>query len=507
MTAEGTRAVPGDLEGPGSAQGSTGLGRRAARGAVVTVGGQLARMCVQLASVVVLARLLAPEDYGLLAMVVVIVGVGEILRDFGLSSAAVQAKELSTRQRDNLLWLNGAIGLVLQATLFLGAGVVAAVYDRPELVGVAQVLSVSFLLNGLATQYRADLVRRLEFVRLAVVDITASAVALLAAVGVALAGGGYWALVTQTLTQAGVLLLGLALAAHWLPGLPRRAPMRGLLTFGWRLAGTQLIGYASNNIDNLLIGLRFGAGPLGLYNRGFHLLMTPLTQLRAPSTTVALPVLSRLQDEPQRYLEFVRRGQLALGYTLVVGLGMVVAAAEPITAIFLGPQWSEVAPILRLLATAGIFQTLAYVGYWIYLSKNLTADLLRYTLLTSAIKVTCIAVGSVWGVLGVAVGFAVAPALAWPLSLWWLSRRARIPTGSLFTGALRILAGVGVAVVAAVAVDLAAAELPAVARLALTLAVTAATYGLLALVARPVRADLAGVLALGRLGLRRAAPA
>lgn len=497
MTAGAARVTP---SGPG-------LGRRAARGAVVTVGGQLTRMCVQLVSVVVLARLLTPEDYGLLAMVTVIVGIGEILRDFGLSSAAVQARELSRQQRDNLLWLNGAIGLVLLAALYLGAGAVAAAFDRTELVGVAQALSISFLLNGLATQYRADLVRRLEFVRLAVVDITASASALVAAVVVALAGGEYWALVTQVLTQAGVLLLGLAVAARWLPRLPRRAPMRGLLTFGWRLMGTQLIGYAGNNVDNLIIGLRFGAGPLGLYNRGFHLLMTPLTQLRAPSTTVALPILSRLQDEPQRYLEFVRRGQLALGYTLVAGLGMVVAAAEPVTAIFLGPAWTEVTPILRLLATAGIFQTLAYVGYWIYLSKGLTADLLRYTLLTSAIKVVCIAVGSLWGVLGVAVGFAVAPAIAWPLSLWWLSRRARIRTGRLFTGALRILAAVAVAVLAATAVDVAAADLPAVARLLLTVVVTVATYGLLALLVRPVRADLAGVLELARLGLRRAAPA
>jgi len=470
---------------------------------MVTLGGQGARMVIQTGAVMILARLLDPEDYGLLAMVVVIVGVGEIFRDFGLSSAAIQAPELSRAQRDNLFWINTAIGLTLAGLLFLAAGLVAAVYDRPELTDVSRALAGTFALNGLATQYRADMVRRLRFGQLAIAETAAPAVALLVAILVATSGGGYWALVAQTLTQAGIILVVLVISARWLPRLPRRAPMRGLLRFGGHLLGSQLIGYASNNVDTLLIGLRFGAGPLGFYNRAFHLLMAPLNQLRAPSTTVALPVLSRLQDDPVRYGAFLLRGQLTLGYSLVAGLGVVVAAAEPVTAIFLGAKWITVVPILRLLAVAGIFQTLAYVGYWVYLSRSLTADLMRYTLLTASIRVACIAVGSVWGVVGVAAGYAVAPALAWPLSIWWLSRRTDIPARALVQGALRILGALVFSAGASAVLVGALVDQPEFVRLVAAVAATIAGYGLAAAAVPAVRRDLAGVVEVARLGVRR----
>ncbi|HEY3438993.1 MAG TPA: lipopolysaccharide biosynthesis protein, partial [Actinotalea sp.] len=417
-----------------------GLGGRAARGAMVTLGGQISRMLIQIVSVAVLARLLTPEDYGLLAMVTVVVGVGEIFRDFGLSSATIQSPTLTRAQRDNVFWVNTGIGFILAVLLFAGAPLLAQIYHRPELVDVSRALSATFLLNGLATQYRADLIRRLRFLQLAVAETSAPAAALVVAILVARAGGGHWALVAQSLTQATAMLVVLSVTARWLPRRPQRGqPMAGLLRFGRRLVVTQLIGYASNNTDALLIGLRFGAGPLGYYNRAFSLLMTPLNQLRAPTTTIALPVLSRLQDDDSRFDHFLRRGQLTMGYTLVAGLGVVAAAAEPVTAIFLGERWVTVAPILRLLAVAGIFQTLSYVGYWVYLSRNLTAELLRYTLVTAAIRVVCIVTGSNWGVLGVAAGYALAPALAWPLSIWMLSRRTSIPARSLGLGALRLL--------------------------------------------------------------------
>ncbi|MCU1431154.1 MAG: lipopolysaccharide biosynthesis protein, partial [Actinotalea sp.] len=453
------RPVTRRTAGTGAAGGTPpagpagGLRRQAARGAFVTLTGQVSRMVIQLAAVAVLARLLGPEDYGLIAMVVVVVGIGEIFRDFGLSSAAIQAPELSRTQRDNLVWVNTAIGLTLAAIVYLCAGLIAEAYDRPELIAVTQALAGTFVLNGIATQYRADLVRRLLLSRLAVVEIAAALAALVVAVLLAASGAGYWALVAQTLVQAATLLISMMVAARWLPRLPRRAPMGGLLRFGGRLVGTQLIGYASNNTDALLVGLRFGAGPLGIYNRAFHLVMTPLTQLRAPSTTVALPVLSRLQADVPRYSSFVLRGQVALGYTLVAGMGLVAAAAVPVTAVLLGPDWDAVAPLLRLIAAAGAFQTLSYVGYWIYLSRNLTADLLRYTLVSSAIRVACLCVGSIWGVQGVAAGYAVAAALEWPLSIGWLSRRTEIPARGLFVGALRILVCVTVASLAAAGTD------------------------------------------------------
>lgn len=476
------------------------LGARAARGAAVTLGAQGAKVLVQVASVVVLARLLSPHDYGLIAMVVAIIGVGELVRDFGLSSAAIQAPTLSTKQRDNLFWINAGIGVVLAIIVYLGAGLVALIYNEDALIPIARALCLTFVLNGLATQYRADLVRRLKFARLATADITAPAIALAFAIVAGFLGWGFWALVVQQLTQALVLLVIVAVSAHWIPGLPKRGTELGpLLRFGGNLLATQLVGYISNNVDSVVIGVRFGTNALGFYSRAFQLLMTPLNQVRIPLTTVALPVLSRLNGEVRRSNEYICQGQLALGYTLMAGLGLVAGASEPIAAIFLGDQWLSVAPILRLLAIAGIFQTVAFVGYWVYVSRGLTGDLFRYTLISSAIKVVCILIGSQWGVLGVAAGYAIAPALSWPISFWWLSRRTELPTKRLYGGAGRILAFVMVTGGAAGLVSFLLVSFGPWAQLGAAILTTAGVYGLAALIVRPIRRDLSLVIRLIRL--------
>lgn len=418
-----------------------GLGAIAARSAFVTMAGQVARIVIQLVSVIILARLLSPHDYGLLAMVMAVVAVADVFRDFGLSSAAIQAKTLSTRQRDNLFWLNAGIGVILVVVICAISPLLAMFFRQAELTLITCAVAATFLLGGLATQHRADLQRRLLFRRLTVADVVSPLTALVVAVLLALAGAGYWALVAQQVVQGLVNLIMVVIAAGWLPGRYRRdVSMRPFLRFGGQLAGGELIHYLGANFDALLIGARFGAVPLGLYNRGFQLLMRPLGQLRAPMTSVALPVLSRLHDDDGRYGEYLRIGQRAMGYTLVLGLGLVIGAGEPIVAIFLGDQWGGVAPIMQWLALCGIFETLAFVGYWTYVSKGLGRQLLHFTIMSTAIKIIGISIGSVWGVTGVAAGYALAEVASWPLSFAWLRRSSGVDIRPLITGGLRIVA-------------------------------------------------------------------
>jgi O-antigen/teichoic acid export membrane protein len=263
------------------------------------------------------------------------------------------------------------------------------------------------------------------------------------------------------------------------------------------VAGTQVVHHLSQNLDNLVLGLRAGPAELGVYSRGFQLLMTPLNQLRSPATTVAVPVLARLQDDLPRAGDYLRRGQLALGYPLVAAMALGAGAAVPLVDLLLGPDWHEVAPVLALLAVAGSAQTLSFVGSWVYLSRGLSGPLLRYTVLTLLLKAVCIAAGSSFGVVGVAAGYATAALLEWPLSLWWLSRITVLPFRSLVGGALRItLCSTVAGTVCFLATEL-FASWPSVGRLAAGLAAGGATYGLTALVPA-VRADLASVAAWGR---------
>lgn len=479
-----------------------GLGNAAARGVLVTLGAQGLRIAVQILSVVILARLLTPHDYGLLAMVTAIIGVAEIFRDFGLSSAAIQARSLSTKQRDNLFWINTALGLALSTLVFFSAPLLAAIYRQPDLVPIAQALAWMFLVNGMATQYRADLNRRMQFFRLAAADVLSPLIALAVAMTIALQGGGYWSLVAQQLTQFMVMFAIVVACGKWLPRRPsRKTSMDGMLIFGWNLVATQLVGYVSKNADALVIGLRFGTSQLGLYNRAFQLLMTPLNQIRAPSTTVAIPILSRLQEDNERYSRFLQRGQVALGYTLVIGLAAVAGAGVPVTELFLGSQWQDAAPVLSLLAAAGAFQTLSYVGYWVYVSKGLTKYLFRYSIMEAVVTVALIIGGSQWGIVGVAAAYALAQAINWPLSFWWLSRWAAIPLRHLYFAALRItLVSVAVCGAARWASDLVPEPMIAVLAACVAGALVLLTGGLLS---SHIRRDLASVLDIGRRAIRK----
>ena len=488
---------------PGGPARAQRLGTVAARGASVTVGGQLTRVLVQVLSLAVLSRLLGPADYGLVALALAVVAVGEVFREFGLSAAAVQAKSLNPRQRDGLFWVNAYLGATLTLTVAVGAPVLALAFSEPRLTPIARVLALTFLLNGCAAQFRAGLQRQLRFSALASVDVVSQLLAALIGVVLALRGAGYWALVAQQVSQAAAALLLVVVLGGWLPRRPSRGEgLRPFLRYGWNYLGGQLIAYLGKNADSLVIGAHFGPVPLGYYNRAYQVLMGPLGQLRAPTTTVALPILSRLQDDQRRYGEYVVRGQVALGYTFLPAIAIAAGAADPLVRVVLGDRWLPVVPIFAALACAAIFDTLPYVGYWVYLSRGLTPHLLRYTAAATALRIACIAIGSTWGPVGVAVGIAAAAGASWPLSLWRLSRLTPLPLAALVRGGLRILAMVGAAGAVSYGVSQALGGWHPLPRLAAATAAALGVYALAGLALRSVRHDEGTILDILRRVLR-----
>lgn len=491
---------------PSTGARSGGLGSTAARGALTMLTGQGMRILLQFAGVVILARLLSPHDYGLLAIVVVIIGVGEIFRDFGLSSAAVRAPELTSEQGTNLFWINTGIGVVLGGALFAAAAPLAAVYGQVEVRPIAQAMAIIFVLNGLATQFRAHLMRGLRFRWLAIVDVLAAALALGVAIGGALLGWEYWALVAQQITQALVILMGAVLGARWRPGKPRRdVSVRSFLRFGGNLVLSQVVNYGTNNVDTALVGYAYGAAPLGLYNRAYQLVVTPLSQIQSPVTSVAIPILSKIQDDQRRFSAYLVRGQLALGYPISLGLATIAIAAEPVVELMLGQKWLAAVPLLQLFALAGIARNLAFVGYWVYVVRGLSGSLFRYSLVTGAIRVLCIVIGSHWGVVGVAAGLAFAPWLAWPISLLWLSRVTTVPTRALYTGALRIIGVAGLSAGMTLAIMATLPSMPALLSILLTGVVMVGAVGLLCLVPI-IRRDAKDLIAVAVLVKKRKRP-
>jgi PST family polysaccharide transporter len=426
-----------------------GLGTTAARGAVSTVFWQSNRALLQLGSVVVLSRLVSPGDFGLLSMVVALTGFGELLRDFGLSMAAVQAKTLSPGQKSNLFWINAAIGLLLTIAVFLLSWPIAAFYGEPDLVVIARWISLTFLMNGLATQFRAELNRRLRFTALSLSELVPQALGLGMGIAVALGKGGYPALIAQQLTVAACGLAFVALTARWWPGLPdRHSAVSPLLRFGAGLAGTQSLAYVTKNIDNVAIGYVWGPAALGIYGRAYQLVMMPLGQFTAPLSRVAIPVLTRLADDPVAFLRYLRAGQSAAAFFNCATYGLIFGLADPFVRVALGERWLAMVPIVQALSIGGIFRGLGQASYWIFVAKGLTGRQFAFYLVTQPMIIVMMLVGLPWGGVGVAIGHSMAYAFFWYAQLRHVGRVTSIDSSVLLRDGASIVLVVALPVAA-----------------------------------------------------------
>lgn len=462
----------------------------AARGAATTLGGQWIRFVVQLATIAVLARILAPGDFGVLSMVMAIAGIATLLGDFGLSMASIQSQSLTAGQRSNLFWINLGSGVVLSALVYALAVPIAGFYGRPELVEVCQALSLVFLLNAAAAQFKAEVSRSLRFRWLAGADVIAQVVASGAAIVAALAGWSYFALVLQQVLLALVTLVVLAIGARWLPGLPSRsADIRSLLGFGANTMGVQFVNYISGNADSVLIGRVWGAEALGVYDRAYQIFRMPMQQIAAPMTRVAFPLLSRMQNSPE-FDRYVQRAQLLLAYGMGGVFFLAAAVADPLIEIALGPGWEESKTIFRILALGGVFQSLGFVYYWVFLAKALTRMQLRYSIIARSLMVAFMGIGVTVGPVGVAIGGTAGLILNWVILSAFAAPKAGIDVPALMKQAARPLSlGVGL-VALSVPVSAFSAGFGPLLQL-LVIAAVAVLYLTLALtLIRPLRRDV-----------------
>lgn len=467
------------------------LGAIAARGTAVTLAVQLLRVLVQFGSVVVLARLLLPSEFGLVAMVTAVIGFADLVRDLGLSTATMQSPTLSRGERTNLFWANLSIGALCTGGVLLATPLIVALYDEPRLTGIVLALSPIFLLSGFTTQFRAGLAREMRFKALSLSELAAQVVSTGVAIALAAAGFGLWSLVVQQVLNAAAVAVICTRLAGWRPGLPRRdVSIRRFLRFGVGVFGTESIGYVTKNIDNIALGAAQGAVTLGLYSRAYQLMRMPLSQINAPMNNVVLPILRHVQDDDRLFAGYLRKAQLVLLYVTTGIFALSCGLAEPIVLVLFGERWLGVVPLLAVLSVAGVFRAVAAIPWWTYLARGRSGALFRQRLVTGAISVVAILVGLLWGAVGVAAGVAVGAAAAWVIGLWHSGRVTGVRTLPLFVQGARVVGTVGVPVAL---VSHTATFLPvwAVLQLVAGLVLAGLYLGAAALLVPAIRADLA----------------
>jgi len=388
------------------------LKRRSVRGSVVAILSQAFRGALSLGAMALLARLLTPEDFGLIAMIYAIVTFAEVCMDLGLGVATIQAPHATHAQASTLFWLNLALSALMAVLLVIASPAISRLYREPRLIAVTLVLGSGFLIAGLGMQHRALLTRQMRFTSLAAIDLTALAISLVGAIAAAASGLSYWSLVIRHFLFITATTSGAWLLSGWRPALPSRsAGVASMVAFGANLTGFNLVHYLTRNLDRVLLGWRSSPRQVGLYDNVCHLTLFPVMQFNGPLSRVAIPTLAKLQHDPERYRRYYRTGVLFLTSIGMPFVAFLFAAADDVIAFLLGPQWTDAAGILRAAAPAAFFTTFNVATGWVYTSLGRTDRQLRWGIVTSAATVLTFVIALPFGAIGVAAGLSIVTCL------------------------------------------------------------------------------------------------
>jgi len=412
----------------------TNLKRHTISSGAVTMSAQGAKFLLNLISTVVLARLLTPRDFGLVAMVMTVTGFLRVFKDAGLSIATVQRERITHAQVSNLFWINIAVSALGSLIVAAAAPVIARFYHNPRLIGVTLILSTTFIISGSTVQHQALLKRQMRFKALALIEVGSMAIGVLVGVAMAALGYRYWSLVGSSLSMEITGLLLTWSASRWRPALPtRRSGIGPLLSFGAHRTAGDLITAIARGSDILLIGRFYGAGSVGLYSRASALLMRPLEQFLGPINAVFVPALSRLQSQPERYRSTFLRVYEVIALTGCFFTGLLLALARPLTLVLLGPKWEQAAVIFGGFTVAALCTPLAIASIWLFTSQGRGRDILIAQSINSCAIVFSFVAGLPYGPVGVAIAFSMsAPLIRLPILFFMIGRRGPVKTRDLW---------------------------------------------------------------------------
>lgn len=429
-------APPDSVDEPANPEdtGSTdNLGRATMSAGVYTVISQVSTTVIRMAGLSVLARILGPASFGLIAQVASIVGLTTLIGDFGVSLPIIQSKTISQRQLSSLFWVIIAVGLTLAAIVSLLAPGIAWFYQEKRVISVALMSAATLLIRTPSTQHAALLRRRLQFGRLAIVEICAAIVSIGVAITLAIWGFDYWALLFQAMAFAATFTIGAWIATGWFPDLYfSLAEIKSKLKMGGNFTAGTILNYFARNADNILIAKVWGPDACGLYTKAYGLLLLPLQQIGGPMSKVAVPALSRLQDDPERYNSFFYKG-CTISFVLQIPITIFAAiASSQIVLGVLGPKWGAAVPIFLALTPTLFISTTGPATSWVFLSRGEADRWLKIVVFNSFMTLAAFAVGVRFGAVAVAWAFSIVTVIIRIPNIIYCFRPTTLKIGEFF---------------------------------------------------------------------------
>ena len=391
----------------------------ATKGAILTGTAQIYRTGVNFVSSIFLARLLTPTDFGLIAMVSSCVALVMVIQDLGLNQATIQRARISRKQMSALFWLSVGSSLVLAVVLVLCAPGIAWFFEESRLTSLVVAFAVVVALGGLQSQQLALMNCEFRFEALAGIDALTTTAGAIAGVGVAWLTSSYWSLFTSSLVSMVASVVSVWLLCSFRPGPPSfEGDFREIISFGSAVSGFHIVNHFAVNADNVLIGKFYGSEPLGYYDRAYRLMLFPIWNVLGPLGRVMLPMLARLQSDPERYRKAYTECISLLMIATQPGIMFMIVYADDLFRICLGHSGRLPLPFSVGWA-CGLHQVVTSTVGWLYLSQGRSRDFFRIGLFNAVTTVASFVIGLPWGPLGVAIAYTITNYAIMVPATWW----------------------------------------------------------------------------------------
>jgi O-antigen/teichoic acid export membrane protein len=385
-------------------QESGDLGRRALRGGVISVAIQYCNGVLQIVAAVVLARLLTPNDFGLVAIVTVLTAFAPLLIDFGLGDATTQRKRITRNQVSSLFWLTTGVGTVVAVIVAACSPLIAAIYRQPVLEPIALWTSVTFVLWGVSNQHLALLRRTMQFGRIGRIQLLGTLSGITVAIILAIGGYGYWALVARPIVNALCVAVLAWLGCRWRPGFPAfDDDVKSMIRFGLHVVGFSATYTLAKAVDRIGLGLVYKPDQVGYYQNAVTLYENSIFSVFQQVHTVGSAALSKLQSNPAELRKKFEAALSAMAFFVMPVAAILSVTGKDVTVILLGAKWQVAGALLRVLALRGIFQVVEMSQGWLHLSIGRADRWRNWGIVSLVVQIVAVLAGLPFGVMGVAV--------------------------------------------------------------------------------------------------------
>ena len=425
------------------------LGREALHSGVVFVAARGLNMLLQVGSTILLARLLSPHDYGLVAMVFAIVGFAPMLIDLGTTDAIVQRKSITHLDVSALFWLKVVVAGTLTALLVGGSGLIASFYGESALAGIAIVSSLTLIVAALSSQHDALMRRAMQFKRIALIEISSNVISSIVAIAMALTGWGYWALVAKPILTSGLTAVGLWISCPWMPGRPRLTPaVKELVGFGMGVTGFTMTDYLARSTDRIALGYFYGAGPLGYFQNAFMLYDNVLGLLTQPLHNIATSSLCKLRDSVDELKRSWAAALSSLSFFAMPAFSVLAVTGQDFLVMLLGSKWAAAGPLLSIFAVRGIAHVVERTLGWLHVAAGRSDRWMRWGFFSALFQLAALLAGVPFGLTGVATAHTLATFCLFVPALVYAGR----PVGIEVNDVLRAIGPQLIAALATVAI-------------------------------------------------------